>query len=227
MHQLTSTAPAAGGADFSAPSTGVTAGRLEFLRGASQVTIEGRQGMDELFRAHFEGPVPEVRVDGGSVTIQHRPLTPAEWAHALLVSHYRGHVALNAGMPWEIEVRGGLSRLVARLEAVRVTAVRITGGASHVELSLGRPEGIVPVEVTGGVSHVTIARPGDVPVCASVRGGVSRLVLDEQRFGAIGGETRVTTGGWSGAVSGYDVRIGGGASHLTIESAPRPAPAAG
>jgi hypothetical protein len=202
--------------DFSAPLAGVTAARLEFRRGASRVTIRSA-GMDELFRAHFEGHVPEVATDRGTVAIRYRPLSAGDWARlAWLMDEHSADIALNASVPWELEVRGGVSRLEADLAGLQLTGFEIRGGASHVELALGEPRGIVPIRVRGGVSHVTIWRPAEVPVAAAVRGGVSRLALDDQRFGAIGGETRITTGAWRQATSGYDIEIMGGASHLTV-----------
>src|SRR5262252_6657772 len=206
-----------GGSDFSAPLAGVSAGRLEFRRGASRVTIRG-EAMEELFRAHFDGPVPEVAVDGGTVAIRYRPLSSADWASFLWTpDDHRADIVLNSALPWDLEVRGGVSRLDANLSGLRLAGFEIRGGASNVELVLDEPRGIVPVRVRGGVSHVTIRRPAAVPVAASVRGGISKLALDDQRFGAVGGQTRVTTGAWRQATAGYDIEIAGGASHLTVE----------
>ncbi len=206
------------GADISTPLAGLTAGRLEFRRGASHVTMHARADMDDLFRAHFEGPVPDVSVDGGTVGIRFRNLSPGDWArYALQLADQGADIVLNASVPWALALRGGVSRLDANLEAVQLTGLEIRGGASHVELVLSRPAGVVPIRVVGGVSHVALLRPADVPVRATVRGGVSKLTLDEQRFGAIGGETRASTPDCRTATAGYDIEITGGASHLTIE----------
>jgi hypothetical protein len=216
MNQIVSTEP---GADVSAPVAGATSGHLEFRRGASRVVIHGDPALQELFVAHFEGPIPEVDVADGTVGIRYRHLSPADWARlALLSGDHGAEIAVNASLPWHLTLNGGVSRLEGDLRAVRLTGIDVRGGASHVELLLGRPEGIAPIRVRGGVSHVTIWRPADVPVRAGVRGGISKLALDEQRFGAVGGETRLQTGAWSGATAGYDVEILGGASHLTIGS---------
>lgn len=218
MNDQMTTAASVRGSDFSAPLAGVTAGRLEFSRGASRVTLRAA-AMDELFRAHFEGPLPDVLVERGRVAIRHRVLSPAEWASLVWPGdEHSADIALNAAVPWELEVRGGVSRLDADLTGLRLAGFEIRGGASNVELVLDEPGGIVPIRVRGGVSHVTIRRPAGVPVAASVRGGISRLALDDQRFGAIGGHARVTTGPWRQATSGYDIEIAGGASHLTVES---------
>jgi hypothetical protein len=204
-------------ADFSAPLAAVTAGRMEFHGGTSRTTIGGAS-MDELFRAHFEGPEPEVVVDGGTVVIRSVPRSDFAWAwFAWLVEDRDADIALNTSVPWELVVRGGVSRLDADLSRIRLTGIEIRGGASNVELDLSEPAGVVPIRVRGGASHVSIRRPAGVPVAASVQGGISRLTLDDQRFGALGGRSRVTTGPWGQATSSYDIEIAGGASHLTVE----------
>ena len=216
MSPIASIEPAA---DVSAPVAGAASGRLEFRRGVSRVSLRGDAALTDLFRAHFEGPLPEVGVEDGRVSIRYPFLTPADWARlAMLGERHGADIALNTSLPWEVELHGGVSRLEANLEAVRVTGFFVRGGASRFELALGRPDTVVPLRIRGGASHVTIVRPAGVPVRASVRGGVSKLALDEQRFGAIGGEARLHTGGWDGTAAGYDVEILGGASDLTIQS---------
>ncbi len=203
------------GAAFSAPLAGLGAGRLELSRGALRVSIRGAEDMEDLFRARFEGPVPEVTTEGGTVRIRQRN----DWPRLVLQSrHQSADIVLNASIPWEVALRGGVSRLAASLAGMRLTSIEVRGGASHVEVELGRPEAIVPVRVVGGASHVTIWRPAGVPVRATVRGGISRFALDDQRFGAIGGESRLVSGDWQSAGAGYDVEVTGGASHLSIGS---------
>ncbi len=53
--------------ELSAPLGSVDTGRLVFTRGASHLTIGVNGSMDDLYRANFEGRVPEVRADGGIV----------------------------------------------------------------------------------------------------------------------------------------------------------------
>ena len=55
--------------ELSTPMGSVDMGRLVFTRGASHLTIGVNGSMDDLYRAHFEGRVPNVRIDGGTVTV--------------------------------------------------------------------------------------------------------------------------------------------------------------
>ena len=41
-------------------------------RGAAHLTIRADGSMEDLYRARFEGKVPDVRVDGGTVVVTYR-----------------------------------------------------------------------------------------------------------------------------------------------------------
>jgi hypothetical protein len=92
---------------------------------------------------------------------------------------------------WSIEVRGGVAHWDGDLRNLQLAAIDVRGGVSQVDLRLPRPAGTVPIRVTGGVSHLTIHRPGSVPSRVHIGGGVSKLQLDTQYLGAIGGPVRL------------------------------------
>ena len=48
-------------------------------------------------------------------------------------------------------------------------------------------------------------------------GGASKLALDDQHFGAIGGETRLESPDYAAAMDRYEITITGGATNVTIE----------
>jgi DNA-binding MarR family transcriptional regulator len=198
-------------ATSSAPLDGVTAGRLEFTKGAAKVTLRGEPALTELYRAAFGGPVPEITVSGGTVTVQQRRrFRPLDW---------RGQSAdftLSAAVPWGISLRGGMWKLVADLSALRVTSLEVGGGASDIEITLPAPHGTVPVRLSGGASKVTLRRPKGVEARAEVSGGASRLVFDDQSLGAVGGRTVLASGGFADAADRYEIRFSGGASQVTV-----------
>jgi hypothetical protein len=208
--------PASHDRDVAVPLDGHTAGRLEFRRGASSVVIRADGAMPELFRAHFEGPVPEVVVEGDTVVIRYPRLSPAAWArYGLLSGHHAAHLALNASLPWQVDVRGGASRVEADLRGLRLAGLEIRGGASDIRLELGETAALVPLRVHGGASQVVVRRPAGTQVRASVSSGLSAMTMDDQRFGSVGGPSVLHTTGWTGA-AGYDVEVTGGASNLVI-----------
>jgi hypothetical protein len=197
--------------EHAAPLGSAKSGRLEFVSGAANVTIHVGSGMEDLYRARFDGPVPEVGAEGGAVTVKYTwTLHPFDWRR-------RGaDIALNAQVPWRITVRGGVSRLDADLSALRLDSFELEGGASRVELTLPDPSGAVPIRIDGGASNVTVRRPEGVAARLHVGGGASKLALDGQRLGAIGGETRLESQGYTGATDRYEIIITGGANNVAV-----------
>ena len=95
----------AGSKNFPAPIGPAKSGHLIFLSGASNASIHADPEGPDLCRARFEGRVPTVVVRGGTVTIRYPGFPTFDWLH------YRrerpAEVALNAQVPWHLEVRGG------------------------------------------------------------------------------------------------------------------------
>ncbi len=82
------------------------------MRPRSTLRAETRS-LTELYRATFEGPAPEITVEGGTVTVrQRRRFRPFDWRAQ------SAEFALSAAVPWDILLRGGMWRLVADLSAV-------------------------------------------------------------------------------------------------------------
>jgi DNA-binding MarR family transcriptional regulator len=201
------------GGDFSAPLGSRTEGRLVFVSGVSRLTIRADPSMQELYRASFEGPAPNVRVENGTVTIHYRRrFGPFE---------QRGRsaeVTLNGSIPWSIEIRGGASKIEADLSGLDLASLDMTGGASGFTLTLPPPSGVVPVRFSGGVSGVTVHRPAGTAARVRVKGGASKLVFDEQSFDAFGGKVRLQSSGYEDAPDHYEIEISGGASSVTVDT---------
>ena len=206
-------AAADGAADVQSHASleGVTAGRLEFTKGAARVNLRGDGSLTELYRATFEGPAPEITVRGGVVTVQQRRrFRPFDWRAQ------SADFALTTAVPWDISLRGGMWKLVADLSDLRVTALEVTGGASDIEVTLPAPVGIVPVRLSGGASEVLLRRPAGTEARAELNGGASQLVFDGQRLGAVGGRMVLASGGFTEAADRYEIRFTGGASQVTV-----------
>ena len=194
-----------------APLTGVTAGRLEFTKGAAKVTLRADPALAELYQASFEGPAPEITVSGGTVTVQQRRrFRPFDW---------RAQAAdfkLTTSVPWDVSLRGGMWKLDADFSGLQLTRLEVAGGASDIEIVLPAPVGVVPVRLSGGASKVTLRRPKGTEARAEVSGGATQLVFDDQRLGAVGGRTVLASGGFADAADRYEIRFTGGASQVTV-----------
>lgn len=201
------------GGEFSVSLGSVRSGRVVFANGAARLTLRSASGMDDLYRARFEGPLPKVEVADGIVTFRYprRLGVLFEWRN-----RSGGEVTLNAAVPWEVEVRGGAYKVEADLSGLKLTSFVLTRGFSNVNLTLPEPSGVVPVRLSGGASKVNIRRPAGVEAHLSMKGGASKLTFDGQSFDAVGGTLRLQSPGHREASDRYEIEVSGGASEITI-----------
>ncbi len=204
------------GTEFAAPLGSLRSGRLVFASGVSRVTVRADPSMANLYHARFEGQAPRVGAEDGTVTIRCPRFPLFDWLYYL--RERPAEIALNARIPWDVEIRDGASRLTAHLRELKLRSFKVRGGASRVEVTLPTPSGSVPVRVLGGVSNVAIHRPEGVAAQILVGGGSTNLAFDERRFGAVGGEVSLQSPEYEGASDRYDIIITGGASGLTIDA---------
>lgn len=198
--------------DASAPRGDTTAGRLAFSAGVAQVTIDGDAPPGDLYRAHFDGPVPEIRVQDGTVAVRYRRFS-------LFEGRPRGsRFSLSSSIPWDLEVQGGVAKFSADLRSLTLRSFLLKGGGSELEIDLPAPAGVVPLRISGGVSRLTVRRPAGTALTLQISGGASRLAMDGQEFGAMGGPIRLQSREHQEGGDHYSLEITGGASRLTVET---------
>lgn len=201
------------GNEFSRPLGSVKSGRLVFANGASRLTLRAASGMDDLYRASFEGTSPQAEVRDGTVTFRY----PRRFQ---LFGDWREHteeVTLNAAIPWEVEVRGGAARTEVDLSGLELSSFVLKSGVSDLALTLPEPSGTVPIRLSGGASKVTMRRPAGAEARLKVKGGAATLTFDEQSFDVLGGKVQLQSPGFEGASARYEIEISGGASELTVQ----------
>ena len=191
--------------ELATPLGSVATGHLVFVRGAAHLTIGVDASMEDLYRARFEGKVPEIRVDGGTVTVKYRPS----------IHRTSGEITLSGRVPWAIKASMGMSDVVADLQDLELTGLEISGGASRLELKLPRPKAAVRVGIGAGASNLELIRPAGVPVRVRIGGGASKLAIDDFR-----GSGRIDwrSPDYDQLEGRYDIEIGAGASHLTVRT---------
>ncbi|HXN02170.1 MAG TPA: hypothetical protein VN973_09825 [Candidatus Dormibacteraeota bacterium] len=199
-----------GTATIDRPTRAMVPYRLVFPNGVANLNIRVSASMPETYRGEFYGPKPRVTEIDGVISIDYPRFNPLIWGRT------SADVTLSPTASWSIEVRGGVSRWDGDLRNIGLKGIEIRGGLSNADLRLPQPTGTVPVHVSGGVSHLTLHRPGGVPARVHIRGGASKLELDAQYLGAIGGPIRLETPGYPSAADRYDLDIGGGASKITV-----------
>jgi len=203
------------GDHFAAPLGLSRSGHLQFTNGAHRIIIQADSRLRGLYRARFGDRMPKVEARRGIVTIQYPRFSGGDWLNDR--SERPAEVELNAGIPWDVEVRGGASRLLADLSGLRLGSLSVDGGASRLEVVLPDPSGAVTVVILGGASNGAIRRPEGVSARLRVEGGVTNLTFDDRRIGATGGELELWSRGYEDAVDRYDIAVTGGANNMSIE----------
>lgn len=197
------------------PYGGQAAMRLAIGSGMSRAHVRIHPGAEDLICVDAgEGPTPRLRVSGGELRLAW-PLSLMEWLRAV-VDGPRDElvIVLHPSVEWTLALNGGLSQVSADLAEGRVARVDVRGGVSDVELLLPRPpEAGGRVRIAGGASHLRLVRPAEVGVGVAVTGGVSRLRVDERRYDAIGGGSRVESGG----APSWEVDVSGGAAEIEVD----------
>jgi len=149
------------------------------------------------------------------VTIVYPRFPASDWLNDRSERH--AEVALNARIPWDVEVRGGASRLLADLRRLRLGSLKVDGGASRLEVVLPALPGTVSVIILGGASNVVIRRPTGVAARLRVDGGATNLKFDDRHICAAGGELNLQSRDYDGATDRYDIAVTGGANNLSID----------
>jgi DNA-binding MarR family transcriptional regulator len=201
---------AGGPSEFTAPIGGLDRARLLFRSGANELLVRGSADFEDLYRAKFDGPVPQVRLRDGTVSIQYKGRFQWDWRDR------RADVSLNAGLPWDVEVVGGSNKIQGKLATVDLRSFELTGGADQLRLTLGRPTGIVPISLVGGASHARFERPAGVHVQLQLTGGATGVEFDRQKLGATGGMTTLETTGAADATDRFVIEVTGGANRITV-----------
>jgi len=206
------------GDHFAAPLGSSRSGRLRFANGAHRIAIQADLHLRGLYRARFEDRMPIVGVHGGIVTIRCPRVPSCNWTSDR--PERTAEVALNAGIPWDVEVRGSASRLTANLSGLRLGSLKVAGGVSRLEVVLPAPLGTVTVVILGGASNVAIRRPEGVAARLRVDGGATDLRFDDRHIGAAGGELDLRSRDYDAATDRYDIAVTGGANNVNVERRP-------
>ena len=206
-------APEGEGGIFSAPLGELERGRLVVSSGLSRLALRTDDGMAELYRASFEGPVPEVSAKNGVVNIRYpRRL----W---VLGGEQRvAEITLSVAIPWQIAIQGGSSEITAELGGLELDGLEVKGGASMIRLELPVPSGAVPIRISGGASEIMVRRPVGVAARAHLKGWVSTFVFDDQTFSNMGNNVRLQSSGFEPTAPYYNIEVASSASMVTITS---------
>jgi DNA-binding MarR family transcriptional regulator len=198
---------------LSAPLAGLERAQLIVSSDTFGLNLRAGDITNALYQARFKGPVPDVKVKDGVVTIRYpRRL----WLPGM--EKRTAEVTLSTAIFWQIVLQGGASEITAELGDLNLASLEVKGGAHMALLDLPAPSGVVPVRISGGISETTIRRPTGVAARVHLKGWASELVFDDQIFNAVGNDVRLQTPDFDPAAPYYDIDIDSSVSHLTITS---------
>jgi DNA-binding HxlR family transcriptional regulator len=206
-------APEGEGRISSAPLGEFASARLVVSAGVSRLSLRTDESMVELYQARFEGPLPDVKIKDGVVTIRYpRRL----WV--LGKEQRAAEVTLSTAIPWQIVIQGGASDVNANLGGLDLAALEVKGGLSSIRLDLPMPSGAVPVRISGGASDITVRRPAGVAARVHLKGWVSTFDFDNQMFSDVGNNVRLQSPAFDPTAPYYDIEVASSASMVTITS---------
>lgn len=211
IQRLRAAPPEAWGGELSAPLEGAESGRLVFSSWGARLVLRADPGLDGLYRATFDGPVPDVKAEGGTVTVRY-----PRRLRLLIRSQQEAELALSTVVPWRIEIRGGGSEVVADLGGLDLLGLEVGGGGSLFRVELPEPSGTVPVRISGGGSEIVVRRPPGVAARVRLSGWGSHLTFDGQSSAGVGNDARLQSPGYEDAEGRYDVEVSGSGSNAIL-----------
>lgn len=201
--------------DSSAELGSLSSASVDIDVGGAQINVTSTSDIgSSLYKAHinFGGPKPEVSLDreAGELTIAQNS-TFFSFGNQRFVLDLK----LNPSIPWKITQHTGAATDTYNLPNAHVSSIEISAGASHDDITLGPPNGIVSLHMNGGSMTVRVHRPKGVGAVVDVSGGVVNLDFDGQSYHAIG---HVAAGTDMGS-DGYKIEISCGACNIVVDSA--------
>jgi DNA-binding MarR family transcriptional regulator len=193
---------------FSAPLGNLESARLVFPSEAVQLSLRAGDLAGALYQARFEGPVPDVKIKEGVVTIRYPRVSWIPRSEKRVAE-----VTLSTAIPWSIVIRSWGSEVTAELGGLDLLEMEANGAGSMFRVELPQPSGAVPIRLGGGGSEFTVRRPSGVAARVQTKGWGSGVVFDEQ---TLSGSSDIQTPNYEGASLRYDIETSGSGSMITI-----------
>ena len=200
----------------------LTQAELKVTSGTAILDVSvGRLGGTLLRVSTPDGaPVRPVLSDSGLVVLSLAGPAPGEPGPHGQGPGYAVKVVLNAAVTWSLDLAGGTQLTKVDLRGAQVAGIAVMAGSGTLDMILPRPAGTLPLLLAGGVSQFLLSLPPGVPAQLTVGGGASFVSLDGQHLTGVAGGTVVTSPGWAGATSRYDIDATSGFSRLAVSRRP-------
>ncbi len=196
---------------FSTPLGDLEQAQLIISSDAFRLNLRVGDITDALYQARFEGPVPDVKVKNGVVTIRYpgRLWLPGTKKRA-------AEVTLSTAIPWQIALKGSGSVMTAELDGLDLLEFEANGTGSTFRVELPEPARVVPIRLGGSGSEFTVQRPPGVAARVHLKGWGSSVVFDDQTVSGMSSDGRLQSPNYEGAALRYDIDTSGSGSMITI-----------
>jgi len=159
----------------------VTTGELRIFGGAAHLTIIGTSMPGRLYHAHFQGLIPTITDEGGTVTVRYK-----RRLHPFTRDQGEGSIEISADVPWNLRVHNAAADITAALSALNLSSLSFDSGVADTALDLPAPQGAVAIHIDGPVRNLRLRRPAGIPVGVRIGGGANHVHIDGEELGAIG-----------------------------------------
>jgi hypothetical protein len=204
-----------GSTDFSAPLAGLKTGRLVLASEIEWMSLSAYPQLPYLYQARIRGPMPGVRVQENTVTLDTGPLSPHPVAQP---NQLHLEIRLNGAIPWEIEFRQGVSHLDGDLRQIELLSLDVLGSANYTRLALPPPSGTLFLYISGDTSQSTFLTFPGSEVKLHIGRGATDLAFDHQRYDILEGETNLASPGFNGTRDRYEFCLSGAVNSVAIRS---------
>jgi hypothetical protein len=197
----------------SASLEGVAEARIDLAHGAGYLTVTDGAPTGLLYEGTFAGGVrASVSATNGRADVRLRHQNdPERWFRTTRGLAWT--VTLSDGVPVDLSVRTGASRVRLDLERLMVRSLALQVGAADVDVVLPR-HGPCSAKVTAGAADVRIRVPEGTQAAIMNRSALASVSIDRDRFPARNGGFR--SDGYDEAADHVDVEIEGGVAAFSV-----------
>ncbi|GAB1691852.1 hypothetical protein [Krasilnikovia sp. M28-CT-15] len=191
------------GTPSSAAPTRARTARLELADAVTSIRVRAGDTGRDLVRVSGG----QARTDGTGTVVR---VTPAPGARAV-------EITLDPEARWTVRTTAGVSEAVLDLQAARLDAVDLSGGAARIELSLPRPEGTLPVRIGAGINELRLHAAAGSPLRIRAGGGANRVVIDGRARDGLPRGGSVATADFAAATDRVDIAAVAGMGTVTVD----------
>lgn len=196
---------------FSAPLDKLESARLVVQSEGVRLSLRAGDFAGALYQARFKGPIPDVKVKDGVVTIRYPRLL---WLPG--TEKRVAEISLSAAIPWQVVLNGSGAEITAELGGLDILELEANGAGSMFRLDLPEPRRAVAIRLSGSGSEFTVRRPLGVAARVQPKGWGSGVVFDDQIASGMGSDRRLQSPNYEGAAMRYDIETSGSGSMSTV-----------